>query len=133
MKGSCLCQSVKYEADALAGPIVHCHCRTCRKAHAAAFASTARVNRASFHWLSGKEHLGSFESSPGKLRHFCTKCGTHLIAELPAQSQVILRVATLDEDPGSTPVAHIWRSQDVAWLAHGSELPSFQEAPSKKA
>ena len=61
------------------------------------------------------------------------KCGTHLIAELPTQSQVILRVATLDEDPGGKPIARIWLSHEVAWLEHGSELPSFQEAPAKKS
>lgn len=47
MKGSCLCGTVQYEATRLAGPIVHCHCRTCRKAHSAAFTSTARADRAS--------------------------------------------------------------------------------------
>ena len=133
MKGSCLCGSMTYEVSRLAGPIVHCHCRTCRKAHAAAFTSTARVEQADFRWLSGQENLGSFESSPGKFRHFCMKCGTHLIAELPTQSQVILRVATLDEDPGGKPIARIWLSHEVAWLEHGSELPSFQEAPAKKS
>jgi hypothetical protein len=35
MKGSCLCGTVRYEAARLAGPIVHCHCATCRKAHSA--------------------------------------------------------------------------------------------------
>jgi ADP-ribosyl-[dinitrogen reductase] hydrolase len=126
MQGSCLCTRIAYEVDQLAGPIGHCHCKTCRKAHAAAFASTARVNREHFRWLKGQEFLGAFESSPGKLRRFCTKCGSHLIAEWPAQPQVIVRVATLDEDPGSTPKAHIWTSHDVSWLAI-DEVPRFAE------
>src|ERR1700687_5300149 len=99
LKGSCLCGSVRYEIDQLDTPIGHCHCRTCRKAHAAAFASTARVDRSDFRWLSGQAALGAYESTPGKLRRFCTRCGTHLIAEWTAQTQVIVRVATLDEDP----------------------------------
>lgn len=45
MKGSCLCGAIEYEVVSLATPIVHCHCRTCRKAHAAAFAPTAGVQR----------------------------------------------------------------------------------------
>jgi hypothetical protein len=129
MKGSCLCGSVSFEAKRLAGPIVHCHCTTCRKAHAAAFTSTASVDREDFEWLSGADAIGSFESSPGKLRHFCTRCGTHLMAEWVAQPQVIVRVATMDDDPGARPSAHIWTSHEVPWLEHQGEIPSFDGAP----
>jgi hypothetical protein len=45
MKGSCVCKAVSYEVDGFSGPIGHCHCHTCRKAHAAAFTSTARADR----------------------------------------------------------------------------------------
>jgi hypothetical protein len=113
----------------LAGPIGHCHCNTCRKAHAAAFASTARVDRADFRWLAGEADVRAFESSPGKLRHFCGRCGTHLMAQWLDQPQVILRVATLDEDPGVQPKAHIWVAHQVPWLAYGSDLATFSEAP----
>jgi ADP-ribosyl-[dinitrogen reductase] hydrolase len=115
MKGSCLCGGIAYEVDRL-GPIGHCHCKTCRKAHAAAFASTARVNREDFRWLKGEELLGAFESTPGKVRRFCTRCGSHLMAEWLDKPQVIVRVATLDDNPGVVPVAHIWTSHDVEWL-----------------
>lgn len=127
MKGSCLCGTVEYEIDQLDMPIAHCHCRTCRKAHAAAFASTAGVRREHFRWLKGEEQLTAFESSPGKFRHFCSVCGAHLMAERPAQPHVILRVATLDDDPGSVPAMRIWRSHDVVWLQDGSDVPSYQE------
>lgn len=127
MRGSCLCGAVAYEIDRLDGPIVHCFCRTCRKAQAAACASTARVDRAHFRWLRGREVLRSFESSPGKLRRFCDLCGCHVLAERPAQGWVILRVATLDDDPGSRPECAIWQSHRVPWLAFDAELPGFAE------
>lgn len=129
MKGSCLCGAVEYEIDQLDMPIAHCHCRTCRKAHAAMFASTAGVRREHFRWLKGEEKRTAFESSPGKLRHFCSVCGSQLVAERSAQAHVIVRVATLDEDPGAKPAAHIWRSHDVAWLQDGKDVPSYQEWP----
>lgn len=132
MKGSCLCGTVVYEVDRFSGPIGHCHCNTCRKAHAAAFATTARAERAHFRWLAGEHTLGAFESSPGKLRHFCTRCGSHLMAEWVAQPEVIVRVATLDDDPGSRPVAHIWMSDAALWLAY-EDLPSFPASPPRKA
>lgn len=126
MKGSCLCGSIAYEVDRLDMPIGHCHCQTCRKAHAAAFVSTAGVKREHFRWTKGKETLSSFDSSPGKLRHFCPVCGSHLVAERPAQAHVIVRVATLDDDPGIKPLMHIWASHDVPWLAY-EDVPCFPE------
>src|SRR5690554_7996326 len=79
LKGSCLCGEISYEIDSVDMPIVHCHCKTCRKAHAAPFASTAGVKRENFRWLSGINSITTFESSPGKLRHFCKRCGSHLV------------------------------------------------------
>jgi ADP-ribosyl-[dinitrogen reductase] hydrolase len=116
LRGSCLCKTIEYQLDGLDMPIVHCHCQTCRKAHAAAFASTAGVLREHFRWTRGQDRLSSFESSPGKLHHFCSVCGSHLMAQRLAQPHVIVRVATLDDDPGMLPQAHIWTSHDVPWL-----------------
>lgn len=127
MKGSCLCGGIQYECDGLDTPIVNCHCRTCRKAHAAVCAPTAGVSRQRFRWLAGQELLRSFESSPGKLRHFCSVCGSHLMAERAQQDRVIVRVATLDEDPGVTPAMHIWCSHDVPWLEEREGVPSYPE------
>ncbi|MGG4603993.1 GFA family protein [Paenalcaligenes sp. Me131] len=127
MQGSCLCGAVAYEIDQLDMPIGHCHCHTCRKAHAAAYASTAGVMREHFRWIRGEDLLTSFESSPGKLRRFCSVCGSHLVAERTHQPHVILRVATLDEDQGGRPSAHIWRSHDVAWLQDDAAVQSYPE------
>ncbi|WP_108444637.1 GFA family protein [Halomonas denitrificans] len=132
MKGSCLCGAIAYEVTALDGPITFCHCRTCRKAHAAPFVPTAGVERSQFRWLAGEDRLSSFESSPGKLRHFCSVCGTHLVAERAHQAHVIVRVATLDDDPGVGPQAHIWTSHDVDWLS-AEGVPAHPEWPPGRA
>jgi hypothetical protein len=126
-KGSCLCGAARYEVDQLDGAIGHCHCATCRKAHAAAFATTARVMRGHFRWTSGESQIRAYESSPGKLRKFCSLCGSHLVAERPAEPHVILRVATLDEDPGARPAQHIWTSHDVPWLSGEKDIPRHAE------
>lgn len=127
MKGSCLCGGIEYEVDKLDMPIRHCHCKTCRKANAASFSSSAGVMREHFRWLKGADKLSAFESSPGKFRRFCSLCGSHLIAEYPVQPHVILRVATLNDDPGVRPVAHIWRSHDVPWLQDNENTAFYPE------
>lgn len=127
MKGSCLCNAIAYEVDRLDGPIEHCSCRTCRKAHAAAFNSAAPVRHDHFRWLRGADLLKGIASSPQKTRYFCTGCGTHLVAQLSGRDFFLVRVATLDEDPGVTPGWRMWASHDVPWLAHGPDIPVYPE------
>lgn len=129
MKGSCLCGAVVYEIDGLDMPILYCHCSTCRKAHAAPLVPTAGVMREHFRWLQGQDKLSSYESSPGKQRYFCSVCGSHVIAERAVQPHVILRVATLDEDPHSRPTGHIWVSDDVAWLEDDENAIFYPKMP----
>lgn len=127
MKGSCLCGAVGYEIDRLDLAIVHCHCHTCRKAHAAAFASTAGVAREHFRWIRGEDKLTAFESSPGKQRYFCSVCGSHIVAERATQAHVVVRAATLDDPPGIKPASHIWCSHDVPWLQDGPGTQFYPE------
>ena len=122
-------RAVVYEIDRLNGPILHCHCTTCRKVHAAAFASTAGVGWKHFHWTKGEENLSFYESSHGKCRYFCPVCGSYLVASRDTQAHVILRVATLDENPHAISQAHIWASQNVPWLKYGEAVPSYSAAP----
>jgi ADP-ribosyl-[dinitrogen reductase] hydrolase len=82
-----------------------------------------------FRWLTGEDKLSSFESSPGKVRHFCSIRGSHLVAERAVQGHVILRFATLDDDPGQTPELTIWRSHEVPWLDYGPKVPGYAELP----
>ncbi|WP_081726674.1 GFA family protein [Methylophilus sp. 5] len=127
MKGSCLCGGVAYEVSQLDTPISHCSCKTCRKAHSAAFNTGAGVKHTHFRWIRGQELLKSFESSKGKLRFFCSYCGTHLIAQRAAQEHLVLRVATLDESPRQTPAFHIFKSHKVSWLKYDEDIPAYPE------
>jgi len=127
IRGSCLCGSVAYECGPALGPMGHCHCPKCRKAHGAAFSTTVRVARAGFRWLSGEDLLESFESSPGKRRSFCSRCGSHLVAGWDGQDALILRVGCVDGDPGVRPVVHIWTSLAAEWYEIDAQLPCLAE------
>jgi ADP-ribosyl-[dinitrogen reductase] hydrolase len=127
MRGSCLCGQVEYAAQQLDSPIEHCSCRYCRKAHAAAFNTSATVKPEHFKWLKGANLLKSHESSPGKRRYFCSNCGTHLVARRHGLEAFILRVATLDEDPQQVPQFQIWASDQVPWLQYGPHIVAYQK------
>ncbi len=127
MKGSCLCKAVQYEVEALSSPIMHCSCTQCRKAHAAAFNTGAAVLPESFKWLKGEDLLSQYESSPGKLRKFCSVCGSQLLSTKEGAPFYVLRVATLDDDPGQVPAMRIWTSDEVSWLDYKAEIPEYAE------
>jgi hypothetical protein len=88
----------------------------------------ARVTRDHFRLIAGGEKLSAFESA-GRMQRFCSVCGAHIVADRADQPHVVLRVATLDDDPMVRPVVHIWTSHDVPWLAEGEDLPRFPEWP----
>lgn len=124
--GSCLCGGVKYSITGQVGNIVHCHCETCRKAHSAAFSSVAAVADSDFS-VQGREHLNSYESSPGKQRFFCSNCGSQIYAKRDGASHVILRLGCLDDDPQAKEQNHIWVSQKACWYSINSQLPEHDE------
>jgi len=111
---------------------VHCHCRTCRKTHGSAFSSVTNVPRERFRVVKGEELLNAFESSPGKFRKFCSRCGSHIVAERVSQPTVLLRLGCLDTQIDDKPRAHIWRSDAASWYDPKLELPEFPESPQRK-
>lgn len=125
LKGSCLCGAVAYEAGPLTGPYGHCHCRTCQKAHAAAFVTTGPIAYDTFKWTKGGDTVAFFESSPGKHRNFCPKCGTHLMTEYTEEKRRILRIASLDTPLTSKPAGHIWVSDQAWYFDFDDDLPKI--------
>jgi hypothetical protein len=128
LTGHCLCGRVCYEADAEIRTIIHCHCETCRRTHASAFSSIGAVPRQRFRWVAGEELLKNFESSPGKFRHFCSVCGSHILAERTGSEHVMLRLGCLDTPITSHSASHIWRSDCASWYDPKETLPEYPEA-----
>jgi hypothetical protein len=127
-EGSCLCRSVRYEISGEIGDFGYCHCTSCRKASGAAHAANAPVERAAFRLTSGADELREFESSPGKLRVFCGRCGSPLYAYLRANTDVIrVRLGSLDTPFTKQPKAHTWVSDKASWEPIADELPQFAE------
>ncbi|MFO1163258.1 MAG: GFA family protein [Reyranellaceae bacterium] len=127
LTGSCLCKDVAYEVDADVERIAHCHCQTCRKTHGTAFSSVTAVPREKFRWVRGEARLSAVESSPGKYRRFCARCGSHVMAERVAQPVVLLRLGCLDTPIGERPQVHIWRTDGASWYDPKRPVPEQPE------
>ncbi len=131
--GSCQCGAVRFEITDTIRGLMHCHCRTCRKIHGTVYGSSALVVRTGFRVISGEQALTEYESSPGKKRCFCSHCGSHVFAYFDAQPEtVVLRIGTLDSDPGIRAQAHIWVSDRAPWYEIHDTLPQFEGPPDRR-
>lgn len=131
--GSCHCQTVQFEISAEIRGFMHCHCETCRKIHGTVYGSSALVRREGFKVVAGEEAITAYESTPGKKRCFCSRCGTHVYAYFDARPDtIILRLGTIQADPGIRPQAHIWVSHKAPWYEIQDDLPQFAERPDKR-
>ena len=124
--GSCLCGAIRYEAAGPPRAIGHCHCRTCRKAHGAAFSTIVPVEKAGFRWVAGEGLLAYFESSPGKRRWFCSRCGSQLVSTRAEREEVLLRAGCIDDGVVAPAVAHAWVDSMPAWDRIADDLPQFR-------
>ena len=128
IKGKCHCEAVKYESKNDSQFAVFCHCKTCRKINGSAFGSSAAVPKEGFSILAGKNFLIGYESSPGKIRHFCSKCGTHVYASSSKNPEnVMLRLGCVEGNHDISPTKHIWVSHKATWYEITNNLPMYEE------
>ena len=128
--GGCHCGAVRYEATAEIEGVIHCHCKTCRKINGTVYGSSGILPATAFRLVAGQDVLTPYESSPGKNRWFCSQCGSHIYAQSQANpDNVVLRIGTIDGDPGIRSRQHIWMSHKPAWYEVNDDLPHFDQFP----
>src|SRR5215475_2943763 len=116
LRGSCLCGGVRFEVTTPFLWANHCHCSRCRK-HSGAFGGTqARVPREGFRLLDGEELIRVYRPEDGRVKAFCTVCGSS-------------RLGAFDGDPGVRPMAHTFVGSKAPWDDLPDDgLPRYDEA-----
>jgi hypothetical protein len=122
--GGCLCEAVRYRAEADPIRAVHCHCRICRKASGAAFSTFVHFPRASFTWLDGEPT--QWRSSTEAGRGFCSVCGSRLtMHEAVLTDRVQVALGSLDRPEDVRVDDHVWAASALPWLKLDDSLPRF--------
>ena len=128
LEGGCLCGGVRFRVTGKLGPAGYCHCKQCQRASGSAFASNAPTRTRYFALTSGAELVTEYESSPGKYRAFCARCGSPVYSRRDSEPELRrLRLGTLDSDPGRRPLAHVWVSAKAPWHEITDSLPQYAE------
>ena len=127
--GSCLCGGVKYRVTGDLQPVQICHCAQCRKAQGTPLVTNTPVTASDFTLLSGAELLKEYESSPGKQRVFCGRCGSPVFSRnVKAPGVLRLRADLLDEPVTATLAAHFHVASRCSWWPINDDLPQFPHA-----
>lgn len=125
IEGGCHCGAVRYEYSGEFGTITACHCADCRQLQGTgviAAPADARLLR----WTAGRDLITEYASSPGKLRAFCSCCGTPLYSRRPDVPDVLrLRMGSIETPTDAAPVAHIFCKDLPPWAMLDDALPRY--------
>lgn len=127
-RGSCLCRRVQYQINGPLTDVLNCHCSMCRKLHASAFRTRAKVASKDWTWISGEEFVKFYESSSGEHKGFCSECGSSLLTRFDENPEVFgFPLGTLDTDPGVQAQRHVFVGSKAPWFSITDQLPQHEE------
>ena len=112
-RGGCNCGRVRLAITGEPVRVGLCHCLTCRKETGAPFMAFAVWDRGQ---VAVTGETGSWMAETDR-RHFCPACGSALFATHDADSEVEVRLGTLDDAPsGLLPGYELWTPRREHWL-----------------
>lgn len=129
INGSCLCGGVAYEVDNHLKATMNCHCRYCRKAHAAPYVTSALMPLHSLKIVRGAELIKKYDVDGARTRCFCSACGTRLYNDTGLPGLITLMVATLDQPELAQPIGHVNLESKLATLVLNDGLPGYATFP----
>ena len=127
-KGSCLCGQVRVKIKGPIESIIHCHCSKCRKNSGTAYSTNGFVLKTDFAITNGEKNLSQFEASPGKIRYFCSTCGSPVYSASDSTPEYVrLRLGILDSDISERPMSHNFVTSKANWEDLDATLPRYEE------
>ena len=109
--------------------VVHCHCRSCRRATGTAMTTFVGFPRAHYQITAGAPR--TIESSPGVWRRFCPDCGSQLTYEAArCADETHVYLATLDRPKTFRPTRHVFTEEAMPWLDLANDLPRHEKLSS---
>lgn len=131
--GSSLCGTIAWELAGVPERMQNCHCSRCRRARSAAHATNAFYLREQLSWLSGEDEVTSYSLPDAKYfgQDFCRRCGSPVPRVNAATGRAVVPCGSLDTDPGSKPLGHIFATSRAPWFEITDGLPQWGGYPAR--
>src|SRR5205823_12518266 len=104
-EGNCLCGAVRFVATGQPESVAWCHCESCRKHSGAPVSVFVAFKRDAYVVTEGQ--ITKFNSSPGRWRGFCARCGSTLTCEGERSNETHFHVRISGCCAASTDETHI--------------------------
>lgn len=113
--GRCLCGDVKFVATGEPLGVAWCHCDSCRRHSGAPVSVFVAFRRDAYTVTNGE--ITKFNSSPGRWRGFCARCGSTLTCEGESSSpETHFHIGAFEEAARFKPTRHIFPEERLPWL-----------------
>ena len=125
-KGECFCGTVQIEVSGAPAAMGYCHCRSCRSWSGGPVNAFTLWSPGAVKVTAGAEHLGTFHKTMVSERHFCRKCGGHMLTNHPTLGLTDVFAATLPTLE-FLPGVHVNYAETVLPMRDG--LPKLKDFP----
>ncbi|KAE8155273.1 Mss4-like protein [Aspergillus avenaceus] len=138
IKGSCLCNTIKYTVTGPPILNVLCYCRNCQKSTGSLGVANSLYKQENLSITEGQDSLRTYKDSnthDGSVvdRSFCQNCGSNIVFSNKAKSEdvVIVTSGTMDLEDGQAwaPMVEFYCQDKKAWLDLGVETKTFEKVP----
>lgn len=127
--GSCLCGEIRWQITAEPNLRTNCHCSMCRKFHGCAYGSYLGVPGSGFQWLAGEQLIRNYESSPGNVRSFCSRCGSVVAAVMANGDAAFMPIGNMEGDIDRALDNHMFVDSKAPWFEITDDAPQFAAYP----
>lgn len=125
-RGSCFCGAVGIEAKGEPLEMGYCHCASCRSYSGAPVTAFILWKAEDVTIVKGADAVGRFNKTGMSERHFCMRCGGHLMTGHPGVGLADVQAAILPS-VAFTPAVHLNYAETVLPMKDG--LPKLKDFP----
>jgi hypothetical protein len=126
--GKCFCGAVEFEISGSPETMGYCHCGSCRSWSGNPVNAFSLWKPKAVRITDGTEHVAMFQKSKMSQRHYCAKCGGHLMTNHPPLGLIAVFAATVP-DLAFTPALHVNYAEAALPMQDG--LPKFRNLPAE--
>ena len=116
IEGRCLCGNVRFVATGEPTGVAWCHCQSCRR-HSGAPVSVFVIFRRDAYTVTEGE-ITRFNSSPGRQRGFCARCGSTLTCEGDGSPETHFHIGAFSFDDATrfAPARQFFPEERLPWF-----------------